>query len=138
MDREEAGGLQSMKLKKDLVTKQQQKQFKTRNGTVLGFSKETENRITIPIDIYLSTCVCVYKEIYYKELAHMIMKLKVKVAQSCPALCNPMDYTPWNSLGQNIGVGTFSLLQGISPTQRLNPGLPHCRQILYQLSHKGG
>ena len=59
MDREEAGGLQSMKLKKDLVTKQQQKQFKTRNGTVLGFSKETENRITIPIDIYLSTCVCV-------------------------------------------------------------------------------
>ena len=68
----------------------------------------------------------------------MIMKLKVKVAQSCPALCNPMDYTPWNSLGQNIGVGTFSLLQGISPTQRLNPGLPHCRQILYQLSHKGG
>jgi len=43
MDREEPGGLQSMKLKKDLVTKQQQKQFKTRNGTVLGFSKETES-----------------------------------------------------------------------------------------------
>ena len=78
MDREEAGGLQSMKLKKDLVTKQQQKQFKTRNGTVLGFSKETENRITIPIDIYLSTCVCVYKEIYYKELAHMIMEYNQK------------------------------------------------------------
>ena len=33
--------------------------------------------------------------------------------------------------------GTFSLLQGIFPTQGLNPGLPHCRQILYQLSHKG-
>ena len=29
------------------------------------------------------------------------------------------------------------LLQGIFPTQGLNPGLPHCRQILYQLSHKG-
>ena len=34
------------------------------------------------------------------------------------------------------GVGSLSLLQGIFPTQGLNPGLPHCRQILYQLSHK--
>ena len=37
---------------------------------------------------------------------------------------------------QNIGVGSLSLLQGIFPTQGSNPGLPHCRQILYQLSHK--
>ena len=46
-------------------------------------------------------------------------------------------YGPWNSPGQNTGVGSHSLLQGIFPTQGLNPGLPHCRQILYQLSHKG-
>ena len=46
-------------------------------------------------------------------------------------------YSPWNSLGQNTGVGSLSLLQGIFPTQGSNPGLPHCRQILYQLSHKG-
>ena len=46
-------------------------------------------------------------------------------------------YNPWNSPGQNIGVGSLSLLQGIFPTQGLNPGLPHCRQVLYQLSHKG-
>ena len=46
-------------------------------------------------------------------------------------------YSPWNSPGQNTGTGSLSLLQGIFPTQRLNPGLPHCRQILYQLSHKG-
>ena len=39
--------------------------------------------------------------------------------------------TPWNSLGQNTGVGSLSLLQGIFPTQGPNPGLPHCRQILY-------
>ena len=44
---------------------------------------------------------------------------------------------PWNSLGQNTGVGSLSLLQGIFPTQRLNPGLPRYRQILYRLSHKG-
>jgi len=43
----------------------------------------------------------------------------------------------WNSPGQNTGVGSLSLLQGILPTQGPNPGLPHCRQILYQLSHKG-
>ena len=46
-------------------------------------------------------------------------------------------YSSWNSLGQNTGVGSVSLLQGIFPTQESNPGLPHCRLILYQLSHKG-
>ena len=44
---------------------------------------------------------------------------------------------PWNSPGQNTGVGSLSLLQGIFPTQGSNPGLPHCREILYQLSHNG-
>ena len=46
-------------------------------------------------------------------------------------------YSPWNSPGQNPGVHSFSLLQGIFPTQGSNPGLPHCRQIPYQLSHQG-
>ena len=44
-------------------------------------------------------------------------------------------YSPWNSPGQNTGVGNLSLLQGIFPTQGSNPGLLHCRWILYQLSH---
>ena len=48
-------------------------------------------------------------------------------------------YSPWNSPGQNTGVGSLTLLQGILifPTQGSNPGLPHCEWILYQLSHKG-
>ena len=46
-------------------------------------------------------------------------------------------YSPQNSPGQNTGLGSCSLLQGIFPTQGSNPGLPHCRQILYQLSHQG-
>ena len=46
-------------------------------------------------------------------------------------------HSPWNSPGQNTGVGSLSLLQGIFPTRGSNLGLPHCRQILYQLSHKG-
>ena len=45
--------------------------------------------------------------------------------------------SPWKSPGQNTRVGSHSLLQGIFPTQRSNPGLPHCRWILYQLSYKG-
>ena len=70
------------------------------------------------------------EELYKKDL-------KVQIAQSCPTLCDPMDYTsPWNSPDQNTGVGSLSLLQGIFPTQRLNPGLPHCKRIVYQLSQK--
>ena len=46
-------------------------------------------------------------------------------------------YGPWNSPGQNTGVGSLSFLQGIFPTQGSNPGLSHCRQMLYQLSHEG-
>ena len=44
---------------------------------------------------------------------------------------------PWNFPGQNTGMGSHSLLQGMFPTQGSNPGLPHCRRIFYQLSHKG-
>ena len=65
------------------------------------------------------------------------MVVKVKVAQLCLTLCDPMDCSPWNSLGQNTGVSSLSILQGIFPTQRSNPGLSRCRQILYQLSHSG-
>ena len=43
----------------------------------------------------------------------------------------------WNSPGHNTGVGSCSLLQGILPTQGLNPGFPQCRWILYQLIHQG-
>ena len=65
------------------------------------------------------------------------------VAQSCPILCNPMDCSlPGSSVhghspGKNTGVGCHALLQGIFPTKRSNPGLLHCRWILYHLSHQG-
>ena len=45
-------------------------------------------------------------------------------------------HSPWNSPGQNTGGGSFSLLQGIIPSQGPNPGFPYCRWILYQLSHQ--
>ena len=60
---------------------------------------------------------------------------------SCSGVSDPLRphglYSPWDSLGQNTGVGSLSLLQGIFPTQELNRDLLHCMQILYQLSYQG-
>ena len=61
--------------------------------------------------------------------------LKVKIASNSLRLRGP--YVPRNSPGQNTGVGSLSLLQGIFPIQESNRGLLHCRWILYQMSHQG-
>ena len=64
------------------------------------------------------------------------------VTQSCLTLCHPMDCSPPGSSvhgdypGKNTGVGCHAILQGIFPTQGLEPGLLHCRRILYCLSHQ--
>ena len=63
-------------------------------------------------------------------------------SESCSVVSESLPprglYSPWNSPGQNTGVGSLSLFQGIFPTQGLNPGLClHCRQILYQVNHQG-
>jgi len=64
--------------------------------------------------------------------------VKVKVTQSCPTLYDPMDYTVHGILQARILEWVaFFLLQRIFPTQGWDPGPPHCRWILYQLSHKG-
>ena len=66
-----------------------------------------------------------------------------EVAQLCLTLCDPMECSltrflhPWDFPGKNTGVGCHFLLQEIFPTQGLKPGLPHCRQTLYCLSHQG-
>ena len=79
-----------------------------------------------------------YYLIVYQSLPFQIEEAwKKKIIQLCLTLCYPIEYSPWNSPGQDAGVGSHSLLQGIFPTQGLNPGLLHCRQILYQLSHQG-
>ena len=64
------------------------------------------------------------------------MYCTVLSSQSCPTLCDlmvcnlPGTSVHGNSPGKNIGVGFYALLQGIFPTQRLNPGLPYCRHFL--------
>ena len=66
-----------------------------------------------------------------------------EVAQLSPTLSDPMDCSttrllrPRNFPGKSTGVDCHFLLQGIFPTWELNPGLPHCRQMLYHLSHQG-
>ena len=76
------------------------------------------------------------------ELKIVLCAVLCLVTQSCPSLCDPMDYSPTgsfvlgNSSGKNTDVGCHALLQGIFPTQGLNPGLLHCRWIIYHLSHR--
>ena len=65
----------------------------------------------------------------------LLFFIKVLVTQLCPNLCSTMDCNLRNSPSKNTGVGCHSLLQAIFLTQGLNPGLLHCRQILYCLSH---
>ena len=72
----------------------------------------------------------------------LIPDLKPLVPKLCPTLCDPMDCSPpgssvhGDSAGKNTGVGPHAFLQGIFTTQESNPGLPHCRWVLYHLSHQ--
>jgi len=92
---------------------------------------------TLRLNLQLSNFFFFY---FYWSIVHLqcyvSFKVKVQVPQSCLTLYDSMD-SPWKSLVQNSGVGILSLLQGIFQTKGLNPGLPHCRQILYHLSHQG-
>ena len=64
-------------------------------------------------------------------------------AQSCPTFGDPMDCSLAGSSLRGIFQArvlewvAISFSRGIFPTQGLNPGLPHCRQMLYHLSHQG-
>ena len=66
--------------------------------------------------------------------------INIEWSESCSVVSDSLQprrlHSPWNSPGQNTGVGSLSLLQGIFPPQGSNPGLPHCRRILYQLSYQ--
>ena len=65
-----------------------------------------------------------------------IRKEEVKLSLSADDMIVYIE-KPWGFPGKNTGVGFHFLLQGIFPTQGLNPGLLHYRQILYRLSYKG-
>ena len=84
-----------------------------------------------------------YRQILYHLSYQCGQKVKVKeseVVQSCPTVCDPMDTRllhPWDFSRQEYWRGLPFPSQGNFPTQGSNPGLPHCRQTLYRLSHQG-
>ena len=97
------------------------------------------------LSVGLTKCIatiCLLSNPSSNILPSPILTSTLCLATLCPSLYDPMDCSLQNSLlmdypGQNTGVGCHFLLQGIFPTQESNPGLLHCRQILYQLSYEG-
>ena len=87
--------------------------------------------------------VCFSHKPFYSHFTVAGFSVHAKSLQSRPTLYDPMDCSPpgssvhGESPGTNTGVGCHALLLGIFPSQGSNPGLPHCRRILYQLSHQG-
>ena len=86
--------------------------------------------------------MCIHTHTHMHARTHTYIYV-VLVVQLCLTLCDPMHCSQpgfsvcGDSLGKNTGLGCHALLQGIFPIQGSNPGLPHCRQILYHLSHQG-
>ena len=99
-------------------------------------------------NIYFTPNILIYREQpsvpvdNHIQTKHIQQDVLCLVAQLCSTLCNPMDCSlPGSSVrgdspGKNTGVGCRLLLQGIFLSQGSNPGLPHCRQILYHLSYQ--
>ena len=97
-------------------------------------------------DITLLNFVCIVKAMVFPVVTYGCESWTIKKAEHWRTdafdpwcwrrlLKDQTFYSPWNSLDQNTGVGSISLLQWIFPTQGSNPCLPHCWQILYQLSY---
>ena len=83
------------------------------------------------------TYLCVFIYVWFWNL---IKNFIMMWSESCSTVSDSLQphglYGPWTSPGQNTRVGGHSLLQGIFPTQGSNPCVPHCKWILYQLSHQ--
>ena len=103
-------------------------------------SEGRKKRITQLLYIYYILGIR-HKHFYHLIINNNPVWENKKVAQLCLTSHDPMDYgpsgLPWNCPGKNTGVSCHFLLQGIFPIQGSNLGLPHCRQILYYLNHRG-
>ena len=87
--------------------------------------------------------ICFFICVYFCLLCHRLLCCAqslshVQIFMTPWTVCSPPGSSVReDSPGKNIGVGCHAALQGIFPTQASRPGLPHCRQILYHLSHQG-
>ena len=81
------------------------------------------------------------KACFYLSCCSSLKKPSLQEIERCAVLSDSLQpqelYRPWSSPGQNTGMSSLSLLQGIFPTQGSNPGLLHCRRILYTLINHG-
>ena len=117
------------------------------HSTQMPKNDHMEPFIGLPLSPFLGSLsslyitVCILKKI--KKTSPTFLSVIRKTSESHSIVSDSLRprglyiYGPWDSPGQNSGVGSLSLLQGIFPTQGENTGLPHCRRVLYQLSHKG-
>ena len=86
--------------------------------------------------IYKKSINTIFFSLGFPEIVNS-MDIPESESESCSVMSDSLLlHGLWNSPGQNTGVGSFSLLQGIFPRQGSNPGLLHCRHILYTLSHQ--
>ena len=98
-----------------------------------------EEDVSYEVNFFYCVCLCTC---VYVQVRNKIKQVHSSDEVLCPTLCNPMDCSPpgssvhGDSPGQNTGMVCHVLLQGIFLTQGLNPGLQHCRWILYHLSHQ--
>ena len=97
---------------------------------------------------YNVVIICSFQVTSFKKKTATILALvrsvkKLLINQSCPSLCDPMDWQPtkllhpWDFPGKNTEIGCHFLLQGIFLTQESNLGFLHYRQILYHLNYQG-
>ena len=104
-----------------------------------------ENKIVPFAEIWIDLEIVIYSEVRRRKISYNISYMwnleKIVKSESHSVVSDSLRphglYSPWNSLGQNTGVGSLSLLQAIFPTKGSNSGLSHCRQSLHHLSHKG-
>ena len=118
--------------------------FFASGGQSTGVS-DGEKMETVTVFIFLGSKITADGDCSHETERHFLLERKnyekPRMYESHSVVSDSLElhelYSPWNSPGLNIGVCSLSLLQGIFPTQGSNPSLQHCRQILYQLSHKG-
>ena len=114
----------------------------------MGFSRqEYRSGVPLPSLVYMTRYhiydfITIYMYIYLIYCIYMFCPVLCFLAELCPTLCDPMGCSPpgssvhVDSPGKNTGAGCHVLLQGIFPTQGLNPGLLHFRWTLYHLNHQ--
>ena len=101
---------------------------------IYGPTLTSENDYQKTIALIMQTFVSKVMPLFYNMLSFFVL-----VTQSCPALCDPMDYSPPGSFVH--GILQVKKLEWVAfpfPGGLPNPGLPHCEQILYSLGHEGG